>query len=134
MKANKLRVIQDFEKVSKDIQEQIKLVYPNGFSQHLIEFKDKEDKRSNWGPLFHRAPPLLPTPCDKWKAWERGDGKRKNAIEGHRVKEKTSMKKLVWKGTCGDGPSGMLRHSEAALADPAPSLNKGKARGGALRE
>lgn len=44
MKANKLRVIQDFEKVSKDIQEQIKLVYPNGFSQHLIEFKDKEDK------------------------------------------------------------------------------------------
>ena len=44
MKANKLRVIQDFEKVSKDIQEQIKLVYPNGFSQHLIEYKDKEDK------------------------------------------------------------------------------------------
>jgi hypothetical protein len=44
MKTNKLRVIQDFEKVSKDIQEQIKLVYPNGFSQHLIEYTNNEGK------------------------------------------------------------------------------------------
>ncbi len=44
MKANKLRVIQDFEKVSKEIQEQIKLVYPEGFSQHLIEFKNKDNQ------------------------------------------------------------------------------------------
>jgi len=42
MKKDKLRVIQDFEKVGKDIQEQIKLVYPDGFSQHLIEYKNKE--------------------------------------------------------------------------------------------
>ena len=42
MKTQKLRVIQDFEKVSTEIQEQIKLVYPNGFSQHLIEYKNKE--------------------------------------------------------------------------------------------
>ena len=41
MKTNKLRVIQDFEKLSAEIQEQIKLVYPDGFSQHLIEFKNK---------------------------------------------------------------------------------------------
>ena len=44
MKTNKLRVIQDFEKVSKDIQEQIKLVYPEGFSEHLIEFKNKDNQ------------------------------------------------------------------------------------------
>ena len=44
MTNNKLRVIQDFEKLSSDIQEQIKLVYPNGFSQHLIEFKNKDNE------------------------------------------------------------------------------------------
>ena len=44
MKTNKLRVIQDFEKVSTEIQEQIKLVYPNGFSQHLISYTNKEGK------------------------------------------------------------------------------------------
>ena len=44
MKTNKLRVIQDFEKVGKDIQEQIKLVYPEGFSQHLIEYKNKDNE------------------------------------------------------------------------------------------
>lgn len=44
MKTNKVRVIQDFEKVGSDIQEQIKLVYPEGFSNHLVEFKDKEGK------------------------------------------------------------------------------------------
>ena len=44
MKTNKLRVIQDFEKLSLDIQEQIKLVYPNGFKQHLIEFKNKDNQ------------------------------------------------------------------------------------------
>ncbi len=44
MKNNKLRVIQDFEKVSTEIQEQIKLVYPEGYSQHLVEYIDKENK------------------------------------------------------------------------------------------
>lgn len=44
MKTNKVRVIQDFEKVSQEIQEQIKLVYPEGFSQHLIEFKNKDNQ------------------------------------------------------------------------------------------
>ncbi|MFO7669161.1 MAG: hypothetical protein R6W31_05850 [Bacteroidales bacterium] len=44
MKKNKLRVIQDFEKVSKEIQEQIKLVYPDGFSQHLVEYKNKDNE------------------------------------------------------------------------------------------
>lgn len=44
MKTNKLRVIQDYEKVSTEIQEQIKLVFPDGFSQHLIEFKNKNNE------------------------------------------------------------------------------------------
>jgi len=43
MEANKLRVIQDFEKVSTEIQEQIKLVYPEGFSQHLVTFQNKDN-------------------------------------------------------------------------------------------
>ena len=40
----KLRVIQDFEKLSADIQEQIKLVYSEGFSQHLMEFRNHKDE------------------------------------------------------------------------------------------
>jgi hypothetical protein len=44
MSTTKLRVIQDFEKISKEIQEQIKLTYSEGFSQHLIQFTNKEGK------------------------------------------------------------------------------------------
>ena len=44
MKTNKLSVIKDFEKVDQDIQEQIKLVYPDGFSQHLVEYKNKDNE------------------------------------------------------------------------------------------
>ena len=44
MNSNKIRVIKDFEKLDDDIQEQIKLSYPAGFSQHLITFTDKEGK------------------------------------------------------------------------------------------
>ncbi len=42
METNKLRVIQDYEKLSNEIKEQIKLVYPEGYSQFLIEFKNKK--------------------------------------------------------------------------------------------
>lgn len=45
MKNNKLRVIQDYEKLSKEIKEQIKLVYPEGFSQHLIEFVNSKGEK-----------------------------------------------------------------------------------------
>jgi len=38
MKSNKQRIIQDYDKLSKEIKGQIKLVYPEGYSQHLIEF------------------------------------------------------------------------------------------------
>ena len=38
---SKLRVIQDYEKLPVELQEQIKLVFPEGFSNHLIEFKNR---------------------------------------------------------------------------------------------
>jgi len=44
MKSDKIRVIQDFEKLSKEIQEQIKLSYPHGFGPNLIHFTDKEGR------------------------------------------------------------------------------------------
>lgn len=39
---NKLRVVQDYEKLSDELKEQIKLVYPYGFSQHLIRFSNSK--------------------------------------------------------------------------------------------
>lgn len=44
MNAQKLRVIQDYSKLSKDLQEQVKLVYPEGFSEYLIHFTNKDGK------------------------------------------------------------------------------------------
>ncbi len=41
----KPRVIKDFEKLDPAIQEQIKLVHPNGFSDNLITFTNKEGKK-----------------------------------------------------------------------------------------
>ncbi|MDA3818770.1 MAG: hypothetical protein PF486_15420 [Prolixibacteraceae bacterium] len=38
----KPRIIKDFEKLDPQIQEQIKLVYPTGFFEHLISYTDKE--------------------------------------------------------------------------------------------
>lgn len=42
MSQSKPRVIKDFEKLDPEIQEQIKLSYQLGFSQHLITFTNKE--------------------------------------------------------------------------------------------
>lgn len=42
MEANKSRVIIDYEKLSDELVEQIKLVYPSGFSQHLISFTNSK--------------------------------------------------------------------------------------------
>jgi hypothetical protein len=41
---NKARVITDFEKLNSSLQGQIKLVYPEGYSQHLITFQNKDNK------------------------------------------------------------------------------------------
>lgn len=42
---NKPRLVTSFEKVDQSIQEQIKLEYPEGFSQHLISFVNKEGEK-----------------------------------------------------------------------------------------
>lgn len=44
MNQSKPRVIKDYDKLDPAIQEQIKLVYPTGFSDHLIYYFDKEGK------------------------------------------------------------------------------------------
>jgi len=41
MSGGKIRAIKDYDKLDPEIQEQIKLVYPEGYSQHLIRFKNK---------------------------------------------------------------------------------------------
>tara|TARA_R110001592_G_scaffold96041_3_gene276144 strand:+ start:4825 stop:5196 length:372 start_codon:yes stop_codon:yes gene_type:complete len=43
--SSKPRVIKDFDKLDVEIQEQIKLSYPEGFEDNLIYFTNKEGKR-----------------------------------------------------------------------------------------
>ncbi|RMF32452.1 MAG: hypothetical protein D6765_00330 [Bacteroidetes bacterium] len=40
----KPRIVKDYEKLPPEIQEQLKLAYPFGFSKHLISYKNKEGK------------------------------------------------------------------------------------------
>lgn len=42
---SKPRVIKDFDKLDEQIQEQIKLAYPEGFEDFLITFQNKDGKR-----------------------------------------------------------------------------------------
>ncbi|MBK8505454.1 MAG: hypothetical protein IPL46_26600 [Saprospiraceae bacterium] len=42
MSSSKPRVIKDYERLEADLQEQIKLEYPLGFSRHLISFTNKD--------------------------------------------------------------------------------------------
>lgn len=42
MTAQKLRIIKDYQKLDKEIQEQVKLVYPDGFSEYLIDFTNNK--------------------------------------------------------------------------------------------
>ena len=42
MSTNKPRVVKDYDKLDASIREQIKLAYPNGFTDHLVKFKNKE--------------------------------------------------------------------------------------------
>ncbi len=41
---NKPKAIKDYSKLTDDMQEQIKLFYPNGFAEHLVRFTDKDGK------------------------------------------------------------------------------------------
>lgn len=45
MNTSKPRVIKDYDKLDPEIQERIKLEYPNGYSENLIYFNNKEGKR-----------------------------------------------------------------------------------------
>ncbi len=42
MAINKPRVIKDYNKLDKELQQQIKLLYADGFADHLIHFFDKD--------------------------------------------------------------------------------------------
>ena len=44
MSQGKPNVIKDFEKLDPKIQEQVKLSFPHGFSQHLVTFNNMEGK------------------------------------------------------------------------------------------
>jgi hypothetical protein len=39
---SKPRIIKDYEKLPEDVIEQIKLIYPMGFTRHLVTFTNKE--------------------------------------------------------------------------------------------
>lgn len=41
---SKPRIITDFEKLPQELQEKIKLSYPEGFSDFLIEFKNRHNE------------------------------------------------------------------------------------------
>ena len=45
MSQGKPRVIKDYDKLDPVIQEQIKLNYPDGFSNHLISFTNKDGQK-----------------------------------------------------------------------------------------
>ena len=45
MEKDKLKVVVDYEKLSDELVEQIKLVYPSGFSQHLISFTNGKGEK-----------------------------------------------------------------------------------------
>lgn len=42
---NKPRVVKDYEKLSEEVKEKIKLVYPRGFSRHLVSFVNKAGEK-----------------------------------------------------------------------------------------
>ena len=48
---NKLRVIKNYEKLTDDELEQIKLIYPRGFRKHLVEFTGIDGKKRKGLPI-----------------------------------------------------------------------------------
>lgn len=47
----KPRIVKDFEKLSDEVTEQIKLIYPMGFTQHLVTFTNKEGEKRKGLPF-----------------------------------------------------------------------------------
>lgn len=48
---NKPRVVKDYEKLPEEVVEQIKLVYPMGFSRHLVTFTNKDGLKKKGLPF-----------------------------------------------------------------------------------
>lgn len=48
---NKPRIVKDYDKLSQEIQEQIKLIYPMGYTQHLVTFTNKEGEKKKGLPF-----------------------------------------------------------------------------------
>ncbi|MBN2747281.1 MAG: hypothetical protein JXR34_11200 [Bacteroidales bacterium] len=42
---SKPRIVKDYDKLDEQVKEQIKLVYPAGFEQHLISYTNKDGER-----------------------------------------------------------------------------------------
>ncbi len=51
MSNSKPRLVKDYEKLTEEIRDQIKLRYPEGFIHHLISFTDKEGASVSAIPL-----------------------------------------------------------------------------------
>lgn len=49
--SNKPRVIKDYEKLTEELLEQIKLVYPKGFRSHLVEFRGLDGQKRKGLPF-----------------------------------------------------------------------------------
>jgi hypothetical protein len=45
MSSTKPRVVKDYDKLPTEIKEQIKLVFPSGFHQHLVSYTNKDGQR-----------------------------------------------------------------------------------------
>lgn len=48
---SKPRVIKDYDSLSEEVREQIKLIYPRGFRKHLVSFVNKEGQRKKGLPF-----------------------------------------------------------------------------------
>ena len=46
MENSKLNIIKDYDKLDNEIKEQVKLVYPKGFSHAIVEFTNNRKKVS----------------------------------------------------------------------------------------
>ena len=64
---SKPRIIRDYEKISDEIKEQLKLVYPKGYHQHLISYSNK-DGLINLGLPFETEEAILIIKMSKVKA------------------------------------------------------------------
>jgi len=42
---SKPRIIKDYDSLSDEVKEQVKLIYPRGFRRHLVSFVNKEGQR-----------------------------------------------------------------------------------------